>query len=67
MKVFRQEEADGTLVKIIFQAEDESFDDLKAAVKVWETANGIVENWEGFFDCCESIQHERIVLAAPPA
>ena len=67
MKVFRQEEADGTLVKIIFQAEDESFDDLKAAVKVWETANGIVENWEEFFDYCEIIEAGRIVLAAPSA
>lgn len=67
MKVFRQETAAGTLVKVIFQAEDEDFDTFKAAVKTWETANGIVANWEEFFDYCESIERERIVLVAPPA
>ena len=65
MKVFRQETPAGVLEKVIFQADGDDFATFKAAVKTWETTNGIVADWEQFFDQVESIDLETITLVAP--
>lgn len=68
MIVLREELPDGTLQRVIFRADaDEDQATFKAAVKTWETANGIVADWEEFFDYCELMEAGRVVLEAPPA
>lgn len=68
MIVLREENEAGVLQRVIFRAEPaEDFATFKAAIKVWETANGIVANWEEFFDECEGIDIDRVTLHNPAA
>lgn len=66
MKVYKQETPEGVMEQVIFRADpDEDQATFKAAVKAWEVANGVVENWEEFFDHVALIEPGRIVLNVP--
>jgi len=63
VKIHKQETPDGTLERVTFKAdsgEDEAA--FKAAVKAWETANGIVGSWEDFFNQCERMDKNSITV-----
>ena len=62
MKVIERSTAAGVLQDLTFRPDEETFAELKTAVKSWLATNYPTMTWENFYDRCLVIEADRMVI-----